>query len=169
MLLADFMQKTVCTIQRAEKLASAARILCDHSIGALVITDSDGATPLGVITDRDIVWMVAEGLDPRVAEVSQFVQSPLRTACVTDSLSDVTRAMREHGVRRLPIVDPEGRLVGLVSLDDLVVLLGRELGDVAATIVSELEQERRIGAAARQAAHPEGRPVRREPAARSAS
>lgn len=51
-------------------------------------------------------------------------------------------------MRRLPIVDREGQLVGIVSLDDLLVRLGRSLGDVAATITGEIERERGIGAAA---------------------
>ena len=61
-------------------------------------------------------------------------------------LSDVTRTMREHGVRRLPILDPEGRLAGLIALDDVISLLGRELADVAGTVGEELEHERRIEA-----------------------
>ena len=91
--------------------------------------------------------MIADGLDPRTATIDQFVRSPLRSVSVTETLSDVTKAMREHGVRRLPIVDPEGRLLGIVSLDDILLMLGRELGDVAAAIMGELKQERRLGVA----------------------
>jgi len=75
------------------------------------------------------------------------VRSSLQTVHVSDSLSDATKKMRESGVRRLPIVDQESRLLGIVSLDDILVLLGRELADVAATITSEFEHERRISAA----------------------
>jgi signal-transduction protein with cAMP-binding, CBS, and nucleotidyltransferase domain len=100
-----------------------------------------------MITDRDLVWLVAQGLDPQTTEVGQFVHAPLHTASVADGLSDVVRKLREHGVRRLPIVDPERRLVGIVSLDDIFVLLGSELGDAAAAIRSELEREHTIGSA----------------------
>ncbi len=147
MSLTDLTQKPVYTVQPADTVAKAARLMCDHSVGALIITDPSGATPLGLITDRDLVWMVAEGLDPKAAEVGQFVRSPLHTARVTDSLSDVTHKMREHGIRRLPIVDQESRLIGLVSLDDVLVLLGRELADAAGAISGEFVHERRIGAA----------------------
>jgi CBS domain-containing protein len=149
MSLAHLTQKPVYTVQPDDKVARAARLMCDHSVGALVITDASEVTPLGVITDRDIVWMIAEGLDPKVAEVGQFVHAPLHTVSITDSLSDAMRAMREHGVRRLPIVDREARLIGIVSMDDVLVLLGQELADAAATITGELQQERRIGAAVR--------------------
>jgi CBS domain-containing protein len=147
MSLAEFTQKPVYTVLPTDTVVRAARLMCDHSVGALVITDDSGVTPLGVITDRDLVWMIVEGLDPQVAVVGQFVQSALHTARVTDSLSEVIRKMREHGVRRLPILDQEARLIGLVSLDDIVVLLGRELADVAGAVTDELEHERRLGAA----------------------
>jgi CBS domain-containing protein len=146
MSLAALTQKPVYTVQPTETVARAARLMCDHSVGALVITDESGVTPLGVITDRDLVWLIAEGFDPQAA-VGQFVHSPLHTARVTDSLSEVTRKMQEHGVRRLPIVDQEARLIGMVSLDDVLVVLGRELAEVAGAISGELARERRIGAA----------------------
>jgi CBS domain-containing protein len=147
MSLTELTQKPVYTVQPTDTVAKAACLMCDHAVGALVITDETGVTPLGVITDRDLVWMIAEGLDPQVAEVGQFVHARLHTALVTDSLSDVTRKMRQHGVRRLPIVDQEARLIGMVSLDDVLVRLGRELGDAADAIASELAHERRIGTA----------------------
>ena len=147
MSLAQLTLAPVRTIQQSATMAAATRLMCDQSVGALVITDASGITPLGVITDRDLVWMIAEGLDARQATVDQFVRSSLQTVRVSDSLSDATKKMRESGVRRLPILDQESRLLGLVSLDDILVLLGRELADVAAAITSELEHERRIGAA----------------------
>jgi len=147
MSLTKLTQKPVYSVQPTDTVAKATPLMCDHSVGALVITDATGVTPLGVITDRDLIWMIAEGLDPQVAEVGQFVHAPLHTARVTDSLSEVTHKMREHGVRRLPIVDQEGRLIGLVSLDDVLVLLGRELADAAGAISGEMAHERRIGAA----------------------
>jgi CBS domain-containing protein len=146
MSLAQLTLAPVRTIQPSATVAEAARLMCEQSVGALVITDATGVTPLGIITDRDLVWMIAEGLDAREATVDQFVRSSLQTAHVSDRLSDVTKKMREGGVRRLPIVDQEGHLLGIVSLDDILMLLGRELADVAAAITSEFEHERRIGA-----------------------
>ena len=122
MSLTKLTQKPVETITASATVADAARLMC-----------------------RDLVWMVAEGLDPREAVVGQFVRERLHTVCVTESLSDVTAKMRTHGVRRLPIVDTEGRLLGIVSLDDVMVLLGKEMADAAAAIEAEVEHERAIG------------------------
>ena len=147
MSLAKLTLAPVRTIQPSATVAEAACLMCEQSVGALVITDASGVTPLGIITDRDLVWMISEGFDARETTVDQFVRSPLQTVRVSESLSDATKKMRESGVRRLPIVDQEGRLLGIVSLDDILVLLGRELADAAAAISGELEHERRIGVA----------------------
>jgi CBS domain-containing protein len=153
MSLVELTQRPVYSVRPDDEIAKAARLMCDRSVGALVITDASGTTPMGVLTDRDVVWMIAEGLDPKIAQVGQFVHAPLHTVSVTDSLTEVTRKMHEYGVRRLPIVDSEGRLIGVVTLDDVLMLLGRELAHATAAIGSELAHERGIGAAA------DGRPA----------
>lgn len=147
MSLANLTQRPVRTIQATDTVAEAARLMCQYSVGALVITDASRVTPIGIITDRDLVWMVSEGWNPQEARVGQFVGAPLQTVRVTDSLSDAIRKMGEHGVRRLPIVNGESRLLGLVSLDDIVVLLGRQMADTAAAITGELDHERHVSEA----------------------
>lgn len=145
MSLARLTQIQVQTIQLSNTMAEAAQLMCRHSVGALVITDATAVTPVGVITDRDLVWMISEGLDPKEAIVGQFIRSSLHTIPVTAGLGEAVAKMREHGVRRLPIVDQEGRLLGIVSLDDIVVLLGKELADAAAAIQTEMGYEHRVG------------------------
>jgi CBS domain-containing protein len=144
--LIAFTQRAVHTVRPAETVREAARRMCRHEVGALVVTDQPDGTPLGIITDRDIVWMIAEGLDPAVAVVGSLLQLPLHTVRVSDGLAAAARAMRTHGVRRLPILDETGRLAGLVSLDDLLGVLGREVADLAATVDAEIARERRLAA-----------------------
>lgn len=144
MSLLEFTRKPVVTVHPQTTVLGAARKMMEHCVGALVIADGDGASPRGIITDRDLLYLVSESLDPKQATVGCFVQEELCTVSVGDSLSDVTASMRKHGVRRLPVTDLEGRLVGLVSLDDILVVLGREMSDVAGTVSEELEHERRI-------------------------
>jgi CBS domain-containing protein len=148
MLLSDFPRRPVHTVRASTTIAAAARLMCAHGVGALVITDDSDETPLGIITDRDLVWVVSEGLDPKVATVNEFIRGPLVTAHVSDALADVTATLRDAGVRRLPVLDSENRLVGIIALDDILVLLGRELSDVGAAITTELAHERGIGARA---------------------
>lgn len=144
MSLLAFTRKPVVTVRPEATILGAARTMMEHCVGTLVISDAAGEVACGIVTDRDLLYMVAEGLDPRTATVGCFVQPELHTVRVGDSLTDVMHVMRKHGVRRLPILDAEGRLVGLVSLDDLLALLGRELGDVAGILSEELGHEQRI-------------------------
>jgi len=144
MSLLAFTRKSVVTVQPETTILGAARLMMERCVGALVISDASGEVARGIVTDRDLLYMISEGMDPKTATVGCFAQPRLHTVRVDESVTDVTAAMRKHGVRRLPVVDAEGRLVGLVSLDDIVALLGRELGDVAGSLSEEFEHERRV-------------------------
>lgn len=148
MSLENLMQKSVCTVDRSTTLVEAARQLMRHSVGALVITDPSDAKPVGIITDRDLVAMIAKDLDPQKTSVDWFSQPPLETARIDDDIEAVAVKMREAGVRRLPVLDAGGRLAGIVSLDDVLVLLGRELADVASAVETSLVQEHAVGSRA---------------------
>ena len=142
MSLCDLSRRPLRTIEPSCTIREAAREMLEHSVGALVVTDASGTTPLHIVTDRDLVIMIGEGLDPDEATVACLAHKPLQTIEVGASLSDAAHRMRESGVRRLPIVDAERRLVGIVSLDDILVALGRELSDVEKAIRSEIAHER---------------------------
>ena len=90
--------------------------------------------------------LLAEGVDPTKDTIGGFAGQMLQTIPVSDGIRDVTEKMHKHGVRRLPVVDSEGQLAGIVSLDDILLLLGREMGDIAAPIETELTKERSISA-----------------------
>jgi CBS domain-containing protein len=101
----------------------------DRRIGCVVVL-RDGR-PLGLLTDRDLaIRVVAEGSDPRRTTVSDVLTYGPVTVHVDDGVETALACMREHGVRRLPIVDDEGQVVGMVTVDDLVVLLGHEMKDL---------------------------------------
>jgi len=142
MNVSDLMTTPVSTAWYGATLREAARAMRAHGVGVLVLTDGADLPPLGVITDRDIVHMVADGGDPDTTTVQEHVRNSLRTVCVADDVADALRTMRDFGVRRLPVVDNGGLLAGILSFDDLVATLGRQLSDLVAVIDRELEQER---------------------------
>lgn len=135
-------QRPLRTVESSCTVREAAQRMADHSVGALVVTDASGETPLSLVTDRDLVIMLAEGLDPDRATLESLAAPPLETIDVGCRPADAAHRMRKLGVRRLPIVDAERRLVGIVSLDDILVALGREMADVENTIRSEISHER---------------------------
>jgi CBS domain-containing protein len=92
---------------------------------AVVVVEED--RPVGVVTDRDIVLrVILENRDPETTPVRDIMSSDLALVREDDKIDDSVRSIREAGVRRLPIVDSNGKIVGMVALDDLVVLLAGE-------------------------------------------
>jgi signal-transduction protein with cAMP-binding, CBS, and nucleotidyltransferase domain len=99
----------------------------------------NGQIPVGIVTDRDLALTLAvEAISPEV-QVEQVMTAPVRTIPNGAGIFAATQCMRDAGVRRLPIVDDNGNLVGVVSLDDLMSLLGRELHNLADGVRHEVE------------------------------
>ncbi|RKH05133.1 CBS domain-containing protein [Corallococcus sp. CA053C] len=134
MSLARFCRKTVAVIQSTQSVAEAAEQMRGRHVGALVVVE-DELRPVGMLTDRDIVTrVVAERKDARAVPVSDVMSPRLAVAHVDDTLDQTLFAFKKLGVRRLPIVDELGRMVGLVSIDDVLVLLSAELDQTAAAV-----------------------------------
>jgi CBS domain-containing protein len=112
-----------------DTVQAAARTMRDYGVGCLVVLQ-DGH-PIGLLTDRDLVLRVlAAGTDPSSLHVSDVVTYAPITVSVQDGIETAVERMRVHGVRRLPLVDERGEAVGIVTADDLLVLLGAEIAAV---------------------------------------
>lgn len=113
-----------------------------RKVGAVVVVSPSG-TPLGVLTDRDItVHVVAQGIDPATARVGMLIKRRPTVIREDAGILDATKLLSRRGIRRLPVVSRSGKLVGMLSLDDLLMLLGSELGHIASTLASELGRSR---------------------------
>ena len=107
------------TVNAGDPVVEAARIMRDSDIGDVVVME-DGQVS-GIVTDRDIVVRgVADGQDPDSATVSDVCTTGIETIEPEASVDDAVRLMREHDIRRLPVVK-NGRPVGILSLGDLAV------------------------------------------------
>lgn len=105
-----------------------------HHAGDLIVVDqTDGRrTPIGVVTDRDIVVeVVVPGLDPKGIKLGDLLVGRLVTVEEDRSQSDAMRLMATSGVRRMPVVDAAGRLVGIVTLDDLLPHVAAQLTELS--------------------------------------
>jgi CBS domain-containing protein len=128
MSLARF-KRAVATAAETETVEQGARKMRDQGVGCLLVVRN--GRPSGVITDRDLVVRVlAKGIDPTSAAIGDFVTYAPITVSIDDGIETAAERMRVHGVRRLPLVDERGDVVGIVTADDLLVLLGTELGGV---------------------------------------
>jgi CBS domain-containing protein len=115
----DVMTAEPVSITGATSLAEASRIMRDRDIGALIVLEKEDVA--GLITDRDIVVRaIADSRMPDETPVSDVVSDQLVTISPEDDLGRVVRTMREHALRRVPVLEG-GRPVGIVSLGDLAV------------------------------------------------
>jgi CBS domain-containing protein len=111
----------------------------DQHVGAIVVLD--GRKPIGIVTDRDLaIRVLASNLAGDTLVKDVMTGDPV-CAHEGPGLADAAQLMREHGVRRLPVVDAAGDLIGAVTLDDLLSLLGEELSSLAAAVGHERLRE----------------------------
>jgi CBS domain-containing protein len=134
MKVASLFAKPVVTTGPRTPLRTAASLMREHNIGALVVAERD--RPVGIITDRDIaIAMCERGFTPD-EPVQQVMACPVETLREEDGIYDATQKMMQLGVRRLPVVDEMGRLQGLVSLDDLLLMLSRALNNLGEGVLA---------------------------------
>lgn len=135
--IGDYCVRDVVTMTRDATIREAAGTMRRHHIGAIVIVDrqADTTIPVGILTDRDIVVeIVAAGLDPEAVKVGELVQRPMTTVREDAGYAETVRSMSQNGVRRMPIVDARGSLVGIITVDDILRQLAGPmvaLGDLA--------------------------------------
>lgn len=137
MSIEKLMQRQVQAMSPTETCSRAAQLMRDARVGAVVVVEE--GVPLGVVTDRDLVLrLIAEGRDPAEVELRAIMSRHPAFVSKERSLDDAIRTMREMGVRRLPIVDEHGRVVGMLSLDDVLMVLAAQLGFLGEAVRNEL-------------------------------
>ena len=102
---------------------AVAAIVCEHKIGSVpVVIDQQSRQLVGMITDRDLCCsIIAAGLDPKTTPIQKFISLDPVTCREGENLDKCERAMQEHQVRRIPIVDGETRVIGIVAQADLAL------------------------------------------------
>jgi CBS domain-containing protein len=146
MPIGDICVLDVVTCNRDTKIDEVAQLMRRHHVGDVVVTDQSKGkpVPVGIITDRDIVAsVIALELDPTIFSAGDLVSRPLITVREDFGVFEVIQQMRKNGVRRMPVVDEAGALVGIVSVDDLIDLLAAEMGELAKLISREQAEETR--------------------------
>ena len=114
----EAMTSNPCSIDATKSVAYAAKMMRDEDVGIAPIVEGDRL--VGVLTDRDVaVRVVAEGLDPEKVKVSEVASRDVVTLDPQQDLDEALRLMARHQVRRLPVVEEDGRLVGVVAQADV--------------------------------------------------
>ncbi|HZP92215.1 MAG TPA: CBS domain-containing protein [Burkholderiales bacterium] len=145
MAIGEICSRTVVYVRKTESVAAAAKLMREHHVGSLVVVDEAKGkpAPVGILTDRDItVAVVAPGLDAAAILAGDVMSAELTSVREDGGVAETVDLMRLKGVRRLPVVDREGVLVGLVAADDILLLLAEEMSALAGMISREARQER---------------------------
>lgn len=125
----------------------AARLMRQHHVGDLIVVE-DGESdpsPIGIVTDRDIVVEVlGKELDPATVTLRQIMRTPVVIASSAEDVTQVLERMKTHGVRRIPVVDETSRLIGVLSLDDLLQRLAADAASLAEVVTREQDREHRM-------------------------
>ena len=119
----EIMTRNPRTVTPDAQLTEVARLMQSEDVGIVPVVDAGGSRQLvGVVTDRDIALrVVGEGRDPNSVRVSDVMSTNVRTCREDDSVDDVMDVMGKEQVRRVPIVDERGSLVGIVAQADVVL------------------------------------------------
>lgn len=136
--------RQVVVTARKTSVLEAAKLMRQHHVGDVVVTDdiSGRCVPVGIVTDRDIVLEVlAQELDATSLTAGDIMTGDLITVRENDGVLQTIQLMRAKGARRAPVVDSQGVLVGIVSVDDFVELLAEELSQLAKLIAKEQKLE----------------------------
>lgn len=128
MKISDVMTPNPKTVGLSDSIQVAAQVMRDEDTGVVPVVEDGRVT--GIVTDRDIVLRAVADADFQ-AKVEDVVSDDVITATPDMSTSEAAELMSEHQIRRLPVVDTDDRLVGIVSLGDLAVKEGRDarMGD----------------------------------------
>ena len=148
MLVSEFCIREVVIVDRATTILEAAKLMRSEHVGDLVVTDNRNGrqVPVGILTDRDIVVeLLAEEIELDKVSVGDAMSYELISVKEKDGLQEAIEKMRQHGVRRLPVVDDDSALIGIVSVDDLVELIAEQLTGLVRLVYTEqlVEQVRR--------------------------
>ena len=142
MKTSDLCRKDVVAVAGTASLTAVAKAMREAHVGSVVVVGDEGRKPIGIVTDRDIVLeVVAMGLDPATMTAAEVMTSSPVVAQPGDDALRALKTMRDRGVRRLPVVDAQGELAGILAFDDLVQHVGTAIGDIAQVIGTERSVE----------------------------
>jgi len=145
--LRDLATREVETVTSEATLTECAQKMRRTHVGCLIVVEPSGSSmlPVGIVTDRDIVIeAVAPGLDPSTLTAGDVMSAPLATSRASDDLLDALAQMRAQGVRRVPVLDEDGMLYGLVSVQDIVAALAQQTEAVAGVLMAQRSKESQL-------------------------
>ena len=147
MSIGQFCNRDTVIVRRHDSIVATAKLMRESHVGSVVIVEEHAGVlrPAGIVTDRDLVLEVlAAELDPETVTIGDLIAYELVTASEHDGIWETIQRMRIKGVRRMPVVDASGALVGIISVDDLLEILAAELSEVTKVLAREHVREEKM-------------------------
>ena len=145
MTAGELCNRTVYIIRANESVLEAARLMQKYHVGCLIVVEERGKDriPIALVTDRDLVvkGITEASAKLETMQVARVMSEELVTARDTERMYDVRKKMRARGVRRIPVVDADDRLQGIIAFDDMVEWMAQELTDLAQLVSREQQRE----------------------------
>ncbi len=145
MPITDIYNAKVIRADKDTSIVEVARLMREHHVGSIVVTEDihGKQMPTGIITDRDLVLeIIAAEADPDQLCAGDIVIHNAIVAEENDGIWETLHRMRMHGVRRLPVVDSDGALTGIISADDMIGLIAEEMKELSKMIAVEQRHEK---------------------------
>jgi CBS domain-containing protein len=147
MKIGDICSPDVVFVRPHDSALDAARLMREMHVGDVVVVEEHGAAryPIGIITDRDLtIEIMAKSVNPESVTVGDMsAAQQLTTARADDDVFLGLQRMRARGVRRMPVVDQAGAITGIVTMDDILDLLSKQISDLVQLVSREYQQESR--------------------------
>lgn len=145
-LVSEICARDLITVRKQEPLATAARLMFENHVGCVVVVDDHGGGvfPAGIVTDRDVAHAYARR--PGDIEQLRVIDAMTKEPVVVrddEPLAGAIERMEARGVRRAPVLDRHGTLVGLLTMDDVLPYLAEQLQRMARLVETQPRLERR--------------------------
>ena len=147
MLAGEYCNRDVIIIGRSDSILKAAKLMREHHVGDVLVVESvkGERTPIGILTDRDIVVDVLAKYDhAHDIAIQDVFNNRLITIHEKDDLMVAIKQMRLNGVRRIPVINDTGGLVGILSVEDVLDVITEQLMDIGQTLTNEKNNEEKL-------------------------
>lgn len=134
----EIMTRDVCTARTDDSILKASKRMIEFGVGSIVVVED--RKPIGIVTEKDILYkVVAKNRLPSKVKLKDVMSSPLITIRPTTSLREAADIMRKRGIRRLPVINDEGDLIGIVTDND-ILSVAIDLGEFTELLKNEYQE-----------------------------
>lgn len=145
MFAGEYCNRDVVIVGKNDSVIKAAKLMREHHVGNVIVVEirNGERTPVGILTDRDIIVnIIAEELSLDAVLIADIMTPKLISICESSDLMTAIKRMRINGIRRIPVVNEAGGLVGILSIDDILEVIAEQLTDIDQIIVNEQLKEK---------------------------